>query len=745
MTLLGSGSAGAPKRLFEPADFRRPFLILWAIFVLFYFSELAGFSLSIDDEYALLRTDPAVWLAQDRWLAYLIERFILPPPVLPFFPLFVFGALASLGYIVVAKCHDRDLADWRVLLLFVLFSAFPALFFLLDFSFVLPSFGVALLLACISLFLFDRAMDAMAEPGDRRGRLIGLFALQALLGAGAIGVYQSLILLVAAGCCGIFLLRYLRGPALPLRHILILHAYLLGALIASIALSYLVAYGLQGLTGQLSTYTARFVRPDRLVESPWTVIQKMLAQYWEIYGGKRAVYGFRYVTFPALLVLGMAALAARAWHRGRLVALLVILYMLGMTLIPFAINPLSGGRMPYRTLVSVPYVFWFFAAAVALSPIVWLRRVGIALVIVVALQCLYTFSSFQAQKRLVLDHDRQLASQIYQRIVAEVPDFDRTRTYQVEFYGEHKFRSRYKEVDRSTWCGLVLRMGRRRPEPHRRFHDHPRLFQSGADRRGDSHNLVAGGRENAHMAGGGLRASGGWNHRRPARPAAGRHPSEGNGRAGTLSPSATANLEPNACVSSPGTSTRCGCASTCLRRLVKEEQPDVICLQEIKVQDSEFPEEALKAMGYPHILRHGMKSYNGVAILSRLPFLAKDPQNWCDKGNSRHGRVVLGGDLDLQNFYVPAGGDIPNPKKNVKFAHKLQFLDEMQGYFKTRREQEALGHGGRSQHRAAGARRVVAQAIARRRQPHAGRGREADRHQDRGQMGRRRAPLRAGE
>src|SRR4029079_1048815 len=122
-----------------------------------------------------------------------------------------------------------------------------------------------------------------------------------------------------------------------------------------------------------------------------------------------------------------------------------------------------------------------------------------------------------------------------------------------------------------------------------------------------------------------------------------------------------------------------------LRRLVKEEQPDVICLQEIKVQDSEFPEEALKAMGYPHILRHGMKSYNGVAILSRLPFLAKDPQNWCDKGDSRHGRVILPGDLDLQNFYVPAGGDIPDPKKNVKFAHKLQFLDEMQGYFQNRR------------------------------------------------------------
>ena len=122
-----------------------------------------------------------------------------------------------------------------------------------------------------------------------------------------------------------------------------------------------------------------------------------------------------------------------------------------------------------------------------------------------------------------------------------------------------------------------------------------------------------------------------------------------------------------------------------LQRLVKEEQPDVICLQEIKVQDSEFPEAEVKALNYPHVLRHGMKGYNGVAILSRLPFAAKDPQDWCAKGDSRHGRVILSGDLELQNFYVPAGGDIPDVKKNDKFAHKLQFLDEMQGYFVKRR------------------------------------------------------------
>jgi hypothetical protein len=450
VTLFGSSPAGMPKRLFEPGDFRRPFLILWAIFIVFYFSELAGFSLSIDEEKALFRNDQDVWAAQDRWLIYVIERFLLPPPVMPFFPLFVFGGLASLGYIVVARRHEYDLADWRVLLLFVLFSAYPALFFLLDFSFVTPSFGVALLLACLALHVFDRAMDTLEEASARRGKLAGLLALQALLGAGAVGVYQSLILLVALGCCGIFLLRYLREPSMTLRVILLVHAYLLAALVASVVLSYLINSGLQWMIGERTGMSGRFVRPERLVESPREVIWNILRDYWVVYGGKRSVYGYRYLTVPVLLLLGMVALAVRARHHGWVATVIIVLYMLGMTLIPFAIHPISGGRLPLRTLVSVPYVFWFFAAALVFSHIGWLRRVGIVLVVIVCIQCLHTFSSLQAQKRLVLDHDRALASQIYQRIVAEIPDFDRRKTYPLEVYGPHEFQSVYREFG-STW------------------------------------------------------------------------------------------------------------------------------------------------------------------------------------------------------------------------------------------------------------------------------------------------------
>src|SRR4051812_11074414 len=109
-----------------------------------------------------------------------------------------------------------------------------------------------------------------------------------------------------------------------------------------------------------------------------------------------------------------------------------------------------------------------------------------------------------------------------------------------------------------------------------------------------------------------------------------------------------------------------------VRRFVQQEQPDVLCLQEIKVDDPLFPMDDVRSLGFDHVAHHGMKGYNGVAILSKRLFETRGRKNWCEKKDSRHGLVLLPGDVELQNFYVPAGGDIPDPAINVKFAHKLR-------------------------------------------------------------------------
>jgi exodeoxyribonuclease-3 len=128
-----------------------------------------------------------------------------------------------------------------------------------------------------------------------------------------------------------------------------------------------------------------------------------------------------------------------------------------------------------------------------------------------------------------------------------------------------------------------------------------------------------------------------------------------------------------------------------LERLVTTYNPDVLCLQETKVVDAAFPRAPLAALGYRHVLLHGMKSYNGVAILSRRPLKQKTIRSWCERSDCRHAIAVLPGNIELHNVYVPAGGDVPDPAVNEKFAYKLQFLDELTGWF---------GNGGVNGHKA---------------------------------------------
>ena len=119
--------------------------------------------------------------------------------------------------------------------------------------------------------------------------------------------------------------------------------------------------------------------------------------------------------------------------------------------------------------------------------------------------------------------------------------------------------------------------------------------------------------------------------------------------------------------------------------LVEEHAPDVICLQETKVVDELFPLEAFTALGYGHSVVTGIKGYNGVAILSRLPFAHSETPGWCGKADARHAVAVLENGIEINNFYVPAGGDVPDPAVNDKFAHKLQFLAETTNWFAARK------------------------------------------------------------
>ncbi len=120
-----------------------------------------------------------------------------------------------------------------------------------------------------------------------------------------------------------------------------------------------------------------------------------------------------------------------------------------------------------------------------------------------------------------------------------------------------------------------------------------------------------------------------------------------------------------------------------VRKFLKQHEPDILCLQETKTPDEFFPREEFRKLGYEHIALHGQKGYHGVAVVSRRPIESLSKDRFCDKDDARHIAVNfkkgkgLSENFTLHNFYIPAGGDIPDPELNPKFAHKLSFLDEL--------------------------------------------------------------------
>ena len=111
-------------------------------------------------------------------------------------------------------------------------------------------------------------------------------------------------------------------------------------------------------------------------------------------------------------------------------------------------------------------------------------------------------------------------------------------------------------------------------------------------------------------------------------------------------------------------------------RFVAEQAPDVLCMQEIKCREGEFPVNAFREMGLPYLKIAGQKGWHGVAIASRLPIEDPEPLDVCREGHARCVGVKVAG-VEIQNFYIPAGGDIPDRVENAKFDHKMDFYEKL--------------------------------------------------------------------
>ncbi len=125
-------------------------------------------------------------------------------------------------------------------------------------------------------------------------------------------------------------------------------------------------------------------------------------------------------------------------------------------------------------------------------------------------------------------------------------------------------------------------------------------------------------------------------------------------------------------------------------KLLREEAPDVLCLQECKSPVEKIPAGIFAELGYEHMVARGQKGYNGVAILSKLPLEDAGDKDFAALGHARHVAAKLENGVTIHNFYVPAGGDKPDREINEKFGQKLDYLTEMRDWFTAETPEKAI-------------------------------------------------------
>jgi hypothetical protein len=411
----------------------RPAINLFAIFVAMYFSELASFPLSIDEEVTAFRTDASVWIAQGRWGAYLIERFLLPHPVMPFLAPAVFGAGCVAAYLLIMDVinkHEFSIAEYAC---FAIFCAFPTWFFIVEFYSNIAAIGIGLFATALALWMIAEEDVSPLSP-----RFLGAVAV----GTFAISIYQSFAPAILVLGIAISILQARAGSRESLSEDLLRT----GILLVGAIIFYVISDAIfRSFAPARSEYLESLFQPGFLLQHPVTVIEQVMETIGGVYGLDQHIYDVALWAVPLLLILGGWALL-RELPRAKLRLTAVAFVSL---LLPFGFHLLAAGNMPVRSLVGVPIAVWLFAyvAVTSRGPRI---RVASAIVLAVAIfQILVVQNYRQASNYFVDKHDTLMAGAIFDRLSA-APGFDAKRSYALSVFGDQQFVTTYPRPPGST-------------------------------------------------------------------------------------------------------------------------------------------------------------------------------------------------------------------------------------------------------------------------------------------------------
>jgi hypothetical protein len=422
--------------------------VLLLIFILFYFFRLASFTLSIDDEFGAVRSSPDVWLIQGRWSLYLLERFVVARQVLPFFPFVAFGACLALSYRVLLSAFGVERLSKIDFLTFALYAGYPLWIFPLSFFSNTMAFGLGELFAMGAVYNVGAVLSLRDTATPVRRTFLPTMRA-ALLGALAIGMYQSFVFVVASVSLAFVVVAALREDS-GWKAALARSAWVGGCVVLGI-----VVYEALQLTLLAAThlggerYVTHFLDWNALRGDPLHVMWIVVVRGLQTYGGSADVFGTTLASFAVVVALGFLSIVfwpGRSW-RSRLLAALLAAFLAGL---PFVLHVFAGGNLPARTLVAVPAVMWLLGRLGTASPRRALAVASICAITVAAVQSMYALNLLQTANEFVRKHDEALAVAVYERIVAVAPTAASGPAATVDIYGEQAFDSVYPRPTPAT-------------------------------------------------------------------------------------------------------------------------------------------------------------------------------------------------------------------------------------------------------------------------------------------------------
>lgn len=405
--------------------------VLIAIGSLMYIYFLSTFSLSVDDEMASVRSEPAVWVSQGRWFTYLVEKFVFPQPAIPFAPYIFLVIALAFSYALMLRAHGYR-SNWKTYFLYPTFCAFPTWWFIAEFASNVPALAVGVLFVSFSIYLFFS--ETNGSVFFVKGSLPRNMTIVLLLSF-AIASYQSLLLVFICIVFGALLLRSLHGAeqaGMTTKEVkeTVSRAALLS--FVSLVLYFLINKAAQSLIVGDSGYLGGFTDYGRLLEDPFLVFGLVFDEMLYMYTGDSLRYGDS--IFLAGFVLLLSILVAIFSRRSN--PFLSLFLWLGILVSPFLFHFMSGGApLPMRSMIAVAYVSWLASLLLLSHKRPSFMFGSLALVGLYQIQLFSLSSQYIASATITQSHDRILAADIYRRIGEMSGDFDREAVLTLDIYG----------------------------------------------------------------------------------------------------------------------------------------------------------------------------------------------------------------------------------------------------------------------------------------------------------------------